>query len=131
MYRGRAAEKLTGGLPGQNWMTFDSCPYEDLADPGRIHLDALGNLHVCQGIIIGNLFERPLKQILANYDPATHPVVGPLIDGGPANLVNYHSLTLKSEYVDACHLCYSARVALRPSLAAELGPDQMYGVMGG
>jgi len=130
MYRGRAAEMLVSGLPRQRWTTFDSCPYEDLADPGRIHLDPLGNLHVCQGIVIGNLFERPLKQILAEYDPPTHPVVGPLIEGGPANLVNYHSLTLESGFVDACHLCYSARMALRPLLAAELGPDQMYGVVG-
>ena len=130
MYRGRAAEKLSTGLPGQRWTAFDRCPYENLADPGRIHLDPLGNLHVCQGIVIGNLFERPLKEILAEYDPATHPVVGPLLNGGPANLVNYHSLTLESEFIDACHLCYSARVALRSSLAAELGPDQMYGVIG-
>jgi len=130
MYRGRAAEKLTGGLPKQRWTAFDSCPYENLADPGRIHLDSLGNLHVCQGIVIGNLFERPLKQILAAYNPATHPIVGPLLDGGPANLVNHYSLALESEYVDACHLCYSARVALRPALPAELGPYQMYGVMG-
>jgi MoaA/NifB/PqqE/SkfB family radical SAM enzyme len=130
MYRGRAAEKLAGGLPGQRWTLFDSCPYENLADPGRIHLDPLGNLHVCQGIVIGNLFEQPLKQILAEYDHATHPVIGPLLDGGPANLVNYHSLTVESEYVDACHLCYSARVLLRPTLTAGLGPDQMYGVFG-
>ena len=69
-------------------------------------------------------------QILAEYDPPGHPVVGPLLEGGPANLVKYHSLNLESEYVDACHLCYTARVALRPQLPAVLGPDQMYGVMG-
>ena len=131
MYRGRAAEKLTGDLPGQSWKNFDSCPYEELADPGRIHLDPLGNLQVCQGIIIGNMFERPLKRILAEYDPVNHPIVGPLLEGGPAELVNYHSLNPDSEFVDACHLCYSARVSLRPHLAAVLGPDQMYGAIGG
>ena len=31
--------------------------------PARIHVDPLGNLHICQGVIIGNLFEKPLKDL--------------------------------------------------------------------
>ncbi len=131
MYRGRAAVKLAGDLPTLPWSVFGSCPYENLVDPDRIHLDPLGNLHICQGIVIGNLFEKPLKQILAEYDPATHPIVGLLIDGGPAKLRASHALSMKSDYVDACHLCYETRVALRHLYAGELGPDQMYGVITG
>lgn len=131
MYRGRAAEKLTPGLPQQDWTVFDRCPYEDLVEPGRIHLDPLGNLHLCQGIVIGNLFERPLKEILADYEPEKHPIVGPLIAGGPRQLVETYELAHEPAYVDACHLCYRAREALRPRFPEWLGPDQVYGLYGG
>jgi hypothetical protein len=45
-FRGRAAEALTEGLPGRPWQRLDSCPYEDLADPTRVHVDPLGYVHV-------------------------------------------------------------------------------------
>jgi hypothetical protein len=130
MFRGRAAEKLVSDLPGQPWATFDKCPYENLENPSRIHLDPLGNLHICQGILMGNLFKRPLHEIVDDYEAQSHPVLGPLVSGGPAALVEKYSVPVDHEYVDACHLCYSARVALRPELATALGPDQMYGVVG-
>lgn len=129
MYRGRAAVQLTAGLPTQAWSTFDSCPYEDLVEPGRIHLDPLGYLHICQGIVIGNLFEQPLAEIVRRYDPHQHPVVGPILKGGPAQLVREFDLSHKAAYVDACHLCYSARAQLQPELPAILAPEQMYGVI--
>lgn len=130
MFRGRAAEILVDGVPRQPWDSLTNCPYENLADPGRVHLDPFGNLHACQGLVIGNLFETPLKEILAGYDPHQHPVIGPLLEGGPAALVEEYNLSHGDGYVDACHLCYTARRALRPRFPAELGPDQMYGVQG-
>lgn len=131
MYRGRAAEKMVEGLPRQPWTNLVDCPYENLEHPGRIHLDPFGNLHICQGVVVGNLFERPLKEIAAEYDPQAHPILGPLLEGGPAQLVQKYGLNHESGYVDACHLCYTARQALRSRFPAELGPDQMYGVVGG
>jgi len=130
MYRGRAAEALVSDLPRQSWESFTECPYENLVDPGRIHLDPLGYLHLCQGIAMGNLFERPLKEILEDYSCKDHPIAGPIVDGGPAKLINQYDLDPEPGYVDACHLCYSARLALRTRFPAELGPDQMYGVIG-
>jgi hypothetical protein len=128
MYRGRAAVKLTSSAACHPWEEFSSCPHEDLREPGRIHLDPLGNLHVCQGIAIGNLFEKPLKQICQEYDADAHPICGPLLAGGPAALVNEYHLPHESHYADACHLCYEARISLRKRLPDVLTPDQMYGV---
>lgn len=128
MYRGRAAEKLVEKAQLKPWTEFNECPYEDLREPGRVHLDPLGNLHICQGISIGNLFERPLKEICVTYDPDQHPISGPLLSGGPAELVRAYDLPLKENFADACHLCYTARLSLRERFGEILGPDQVYGV---
>jgi hypothetical protein len=89
----------------------------------------LGNLHICQGIVIGNLFLQPLDEICARYVPEEHPVVGPLLAGGPAELARRYDLAPAENaiYADACHLCYETRLRLRERFPAELGPDQMYG----
>ena len=129
MYRGRATINLASRANHHSWETCDACPHEDLREPGRIHLDPLGNLHICQGVVIGNLFEKPLKQICDEYDPVAHPICGPLLAGGPAALVSEYSLPHVSDYADACHLCYEARIALRSEFPNLLAPDQMYGVV--
>jgi len=127
MYRGRAAEKLVDRATRQPWEQFVACPHEDLASPGRVHVDPFGHLHVCQGISIGNLSDLSLRQICAGYDPGAHPVVGPLLEGGPAALVRRYDLPHGECYADACHLCYEARLALRERYPATLAPDQVYG----
>ena len=127
MYRGRAVEKLALRAQKQAWITFTECPHEDLRNPGRIHLDPHGNLHICQGISIGNLFEKPLVDICADYDADANPICGPLLNGGSAALVSEYNLPHASSYADACHLCYEARNALRAKLPEILMPNQMYG----
>ena len=70
---------------------------------------------------------QPLVDIMADYQPEQHPIVGPLVRGGPAELVRAHGLTPAEEYADACHLCYTARDQLRARFPESLGPGQMYG----
>jgi hypothetical protein len=128
MYRGRAAEKLTAKAARRPWVQFTECPHEDLREPGRVHLDPLGNLHICQGISLGNLFRVPLSEICKTYDADRHPITGPLLEGGPAALVRLYELPHAESYADACHLCYTARQELRQRFPEILGPDQMYRV---
>jgi hypothetical protein len=127
MYRGRAAEKLAPAAPHYPWQSFTTCPHEDLVDPGRVHVDPLGNVHLCQGIVLGNLFQTPLEELAAGYVPEEHPITGPLLAGGPAELARRCGFQPEAAYADACHLCYSARAGLRERFPQELGPDQMYG----
>ena len=129
MYRGRAVEKLVTRAQKKPWDTFTECPHEDFRDPGRVHLDPLGELHICQGVSIGNLFKKPLTQILADYDAEAHPIFGPLLNGGPVALVSEYNLDHTSHYADACHLCYESRTKLRAKLPKILTPDQVYGVI--
>jgi hypothetical protein len=127
LYRGRAAELLASRVPPTPWQQFTTCPWEDLRNPQRVHVDPFGHLHICQGISIGNLLERPLAEILADFRPDEHPIVGPLLDGGPAEIVRRYNLAHEDGYADHCHLCYASRQSLRSRLPDVLAPDQMYG----
>lgn len=128
MFRGRAAAKLADSARKQSWDTFTKCTHEDLRDPGRVHIDPHGNLHVCQGISIGNLFERPLAQICQTYNAEAHPIAGALLQGGPTELARRYGLEHADGYADGCHLCYETRVALREKFPEILSPDQAYGI---
>jgi hypothetical protein len=127
MFRGRAAELLSAGRPRRAWESFTTCPHENLRDPGRVHVDPFGYVHLCQGIAIGNLFQTPLREICAGFDPDAHPIVGPLLAGGPAGLAERYGLPREAGYADACHLCYEMRKALRGRFPEILAPDGMYG----
>ena len=127
-FRGRAAERLAHRADARPWTSFTECPCEDLREPGRVHVDPYGNVHVCQGICLGNMFRDSLAAICAGYDPDAHPIVGPLLHGGPAELVRTHDLAHAEAYADACQLCCTARHALRSRYTQILVPDQMYGV---
>ena len=129
-FRGRAATKLTADLPRRPWTEFDECPDEDFIDPGRLHVDGFGNVHLCQGLLLGNLEDMDLQAMIDRYDPQSHPIIGPLVSGGPAELVRRYDLPHEAGYVDACHLCYEARAALRARFPDLLGPAQVYGVAG-
>ncbi len=128
MYRGRAAEKLLEEAPRRAWSEFEECPYEDLVNPERVHVDPLGYVHVCQGLAIGNAGQSSFSEVIRSYDHSRHPVIQPLVKGGPVALVRRFGLSHKEEYADACHLCYTARLALRKRFPQLLAPDQMYGV---
>jgi hypothetical protein len=127
VFRGRAADVLASRVAAKPWEQFNECPWEDLRHPERVHVDAFGNLHICQGISIGNLLKRPLTEIMGDYDADSHPIVGPLLAGGPAEIVRRYGLSHEEGYADHCHLCYQSRCALRPRFPDVLTPDQMYG----
>lgn len=126
-FRGRAVEKLIQDLPRQGHERFTECGDEDLADPGRVHLDPYGNVFVCQGLSIGNVRERRLPEIMREYRPMEHPIVGPLLRGGPAELARVYGLPDGEEYVSACHLCYLTRESLLSRYPQHLRPPQVYG----
>ncbi|MCG6925519.1 MAG: radical SAM protein [Acidobacteria bacterium] len=128
MFRGRAAETLASRAPHRPWTGFDACPHEDLEDPGRLHVDPLGYAHVCQGIALGNVLTESLKDLCERYEPSSHPICGPLLAGGPAELARRYGVRPRPEYADACHLCDQTRHALRSRFPEVLAPDQMYGV---
>lgn len=128
MFRGRAVDKLSPKVPHYPAEQFTTCPHENLSDPGRVHIDPFGELHICQGISLGNLFESDLRTLCASFDPNSHPITSPLLAGGPYNLAEVYAIHTLGTYADACHLCFETRKQLRNKFPAVLTPDQMYAV---
>jgi hypothetical protein len=128
MFRGRAADKLTEGLPRRPWRDLASCPHEELAAPQRVHVDPFGYAHLCQGLVMGNVWETPLATTVREYDVARHPVAGPLARGGPAELARVYDLSPDEGYVDECHFCYEMRKRLLERFPEWLAPRQVYGL---
>ena len=127
-FRGRAADKLTEGLPVRPWQSYQECSREELVQPKRVHVDPFGNVHVCQGVSIGNIWQTPLKELMESYDAHSHPICGPLLKGGPAELARTYDISPAVGYVDECHLCFDVRRQLLDRLPDELAPRQVYGV---
>lgn len=128
LFKGRAAEKLAAGLPLRDSKEFTTCPHEDLLSPERVHVDAYGNVHLCQGLSIGNLWEKALPDLVHDYDAQKHPVAGPLVQGGPLRLAKEHGIEPSDGYVDECHLCYTVRKQLQPRFPQYLAPREAYGL---
>jgi len=76
---------------------------------------------------MGNLFETPLSELLAAYRPEEHPIVGPLLAGGPAELAKRYGVAFEDTYVDECHMCFNVRRALLDRFPQFLGPRVVYG----
>lgn len=127
-FRGRAVETLTADLPLRPWRELTECPYEALATPSRVHVDAFGHVHLCQGISMGNMWETPLSQLMSDYRSDAHPICAPLLKGGPAALAGALGVTPAEGYVDECHMCYLCRKASLESYRQYLTPSQVYGL---
>ncbi|MDX1776957.1 MAG: radical SAM protein, partial [Desulfobulbales bacterium] len=129
-FRGRAVEKLSQDLPLRPWQELCECPYEDLVSPSRVHVDSYGNVQICQGISMGNMWQTPLSELVGQYQPDLHPICGPLIKGGPAELARDLGVKPEQGYIDECHLCYSTRRAVVGKYPDCIAPEQVYGDAG-
>jgi MoaA/NifB/PqqE/SkfB family radical SAM enzyme len=128
MFKGRASEKLVKDLAKISWKEFTECPHEDLVNPERIHVDSYGNVHLCQGISMGNMWQTPLSELIRNYRFESHPVINPIVKGGPAELTEFYEVDHEKSYVDACHLCFETRKKLIAKFPEYLAPKQVYGL---
>lgn len=131
-FRGRAAANLAPKAEGKAWKSLNSCP-EEPPDISRVHIDSFGNVQFCQGITLGNVWKRSIGDIMSEFDPDCHPLIGPLIRGGPISLAKELGIRPKRTYADECHMCYDIRCVLRRRgrFKSILTPDQAYGESSG
>ncbi len=128
LFKGRAAEKLTEGLPRRPLAQLTTCPHENLQAPERVHVDAYGNVHLCQGISMGNTWQTQLPELVRSYDGFSHRIAGPLLRGGPNALVTELGLESGDAFVDECHACYLVRKSLQQQFPECLAPKEVYGL---
>jgi MoaA/NifB/PqqE/SkfB family radical SAM enzyme len=128
LLKGRAVMELIEGLPKRKYDEFTECPEEDLKNPKRVHLDPYGYVHICQGLVMGNVWEKKLSEMVKDYDGEKHPICGPLLSGGPAYLSKKYEVEHDEEYVSACHFCYDVRRKLLDRFPEYLAPRQIYGL---
>ncbi len=126
-FKGRAADNLTDGLLTKPWESFTKCDQEDFISPGRVHVDAFGNVQLCQGISLGNMWETPLADLMNRYEAQSHPICSHLANGGPAQLAKEYKVKLDGDFVDECHFCFNVRRALMDRFPRFLTPRQVYG----
>ncbi|MGC9530648.1 MAG: radical SAM protein [Candidatus Bipolaricaulaceae bacterium] len=131
---GRAADLLTPRLasrPGP----WRECPLPgylggDLRAPTTVEIHPGGWVNLCAGLALGNARQHRLSDIVAAYDPDSHPIVSVLAREGPSGLLRLarrHGLSPAEGYADGCHLCYQARRLLRPAYPRHLAPARPYG----
>ena len=128
MFSGRAVDKLVPGPPTSGEASFNECPHAYFVEPGTAYIDPYGFVQLCHGIALGNAWETPLSALISQYKADSHPIWGPLMQGGPAELCQVHGIQQTGEYVDACHLCYTARRALLDRFPQYLAPRHVYGL---
>jgi hypothetical protein len=76
---------------------------------------------------MGNMWMTPLSEIVSSYRPDSHPICGPLIRGGPAQLAKELGVTPEAGYIDECHFCYLVRRSTIDKFKDYLTPEQVYG----
>ncbi len=132
---GRAADEL----PFRDFYASASprsteCPLPDylggdLRAPTGVEIHPGGWVNLCAGLALGNARQRPLSEILAEYDPDAHPIIRLLAQEGPPGLLRLaqrHGYASDEGYMDGCHLCYQARRFLYPHYPDHLAPLRPY-----
>lgn len=88
---GRAADELSPYLPAQTALPA-KCPLPDylgadIRAPNTVEIHPGGWVNLCAGLALGNARQRPLDEILADYDPHAHPIIRVLAQEGPPELL--------------------------------------------
>ena len=130
---GRAADQLSPYLATQTTLSA-KCPLPgylggDLRTPTGVEIHPGGWVNLCAGLALGNTQQYPLDKILANYNPAAHPIIRVLAREGPSGLLRLaqrHGYSLAEGHVDGCHLCYQMRRFLRSYYPDHLAPAYSY-----
>ena len=83
-----------------------------------------------QGVCLGNAKTDSLSEIISEFKPRKHPIIGRVMGkGGVSNLLELaieKGYKPQDGYADKCHLCFSALNYLRPFYPNILEPSNVY-----
>ena len=96
-------------------------------NPAMIWLDPYGNVLICYGLKIGNVYKQDLSEILENYNPEAHPVTRILANETPDKLAALaYEAGLPNTFYDSCDACYQLRKGLKEKHPEVIGPDEHF-----
>ena len=87
------------------------------------------NVMVCYGVSLGNLKDKPLPELIRDYDSNPNPIMKTLLKEGAEGLAaraEGYGWDRKPAYQNECHLCYCGRDFLRQYEPEFLQPDECY-----
>ncbi len=120
----------TGNIPDAPCRNLCCCLGETTPfEPQMVWIDPYGNVMICYGLIIGNLYESSLGEILRNYSVNHSPLLKILAEEGPIGLYRLavnKGWQPKQGFADECALCWQSRYFLRKGWIENLGPDECY-----
>jgi len=70
-------------------------------------------------LAIGNAKQKPLSQIISEYDWQQNPIIKTLVQEGPTGLLKLREVQRRqfqeNQYISKCHLCIEIRRFLKHS----------------
>lgn len=99
-------------------------------NPAMVWIDPYGNVMICYGIVIGNIYNTPLKKIISDYSIEYHPMLKILAIEGPDGLRSFAEKEFPGQipkvYYDSCDVCYQSRKVLKRNYPEIFSPDECY-----
>lgn len=118
---GRAARNLRRYLKRESLegpCIGDPILENNLTSPECITIAPSGEVSICWNLAIGNAKQKPLNQIIRDYEWKKNPIIRTLVEEGPMSLVKQARKKgfrfQKAKYVNKCHLCIEVRRILSP-----------------
>ena len=119
---GRATSNLQQYLKKESLQgvcTGDPILENALMNPECITIEPSGEVDICWNLTIGNAKEKPLSQIIREYDWRKNPIIKTLVEEGPTGLVRDIGKGKfrfqEDRYVNKCHLCIEIRKTIKNS----------------
>lgn len=99
-------------------------PYANAPDRvGSLRFLPNGDVHICRGVILGNIFEAELPRMLQAYEPLTDPALAAIVSDGAQGILTLaakdHVMIDPEDYYGRCDLCAATLSALRRRKLAE------------
>lgn len=90
-----------------------------LTNPESICIEPSGSVNICWNLAIGNAKQKPLSQIISEYDWRKNLTIKTLVEEGPTGLLKLpevrRSQFQEDLYMNKCHLCIEIRKSLKDS----------------
>jgi MoaA/NifB/PqqE/SkfB family radical SAM enzyme len=119
---GRAARNLRRYLkrePLSGPCVGDPILENSLISPKCVTMEPSGEVDICWNLTIGNAKQKPLSQIIRDYEWKRNPIIRTLIEEGPIGLVKDAKRRgfqfRNAQHVNKCNLCIEVRRILGPT----------------